>query len=287
MKHNAILLDSKGLHQVQNILYEICGIYLTDSKQTMIHNRITLLLKDPVCYNIHTLDDLLRCIKTDSQVKQAFINSFTTNKTDLFREAYHFDDMLNRSLIPLLRNNDAIKIFCSASSSGEEVYSIAATCLYAKTLYKSHANIKIIGTDIDTNMLEIAKKGEYTLDKRLNKIPDWVELEKYFSIVKILPNGIMHLRAKDSLKSMITFQQLNLFNKNYPFSSKEFDIVFCRNVLIYFKPKDQEKILAKLHNVLKVGGTLYLGHSEDILGMGDKFDRLGNKIFIRNSEYSI
>ena len=86
---------------------------------------------------------------------------------------------------------------------------------------------------------------------------------------------------------MITFQQLNLFNKTYPFSNMEFDIIFCRNVLIYFKQKDQEVILAKLHNLLKVGGTLYIGHSEDVLGLAPHFDRLGNKIFIRNADSSI
>lgn len=287
MKEHIWNIDSKILKQIQDTLYEICGISINDTRQTMIQNRINVLQKESICSNIKTLDELLSLVKTNAQVRQSFINTFTTNKTDLFREAYHFNDMLNRSLIPLLRSNSPIKIFCSASSSGEEPYSIATTCIYAKALYRSSSTIRIIATDIDTSMLELAKKGEYILDSRLNKIPDWVEIDKYFDIVKKLPQGVLSLRAKSTLKSMITFQQLNLFNRNYPFGSGEFDLVFCRNVLIYFKPKDQESILAKLHNVLKVGGTLYLGHSEDILNLVVYFERLGNKMFLRKQTQAI
>lgn len=287
MKENTWKLDSRTLRQIQDTIYEICGIHITDTRQTMIQNRINALQKEHICDNIKTLEDLLSLVKTNAQIKQVFINTFTTNKTDLFRESYHFNDMLNRTLIPLLRSNNMIKIFCSASSSGEEPYSIAATCIYAKTLYHSSSPIKIIATDIDTSMIELAKKGEYILDSRLNKIPDWVEIDKYFDIVQRLPQGVLSLRAKSTLKSMITFQQLNLFNRSYPFGVGEFDMVFCRNVLIYFKPKDQESILAKLHNVLKPGGTLYLGHSEDILSLNAYFDRLGNKMFLKNSDTTI
>lgn len=280
-------LDSRILKQIQDTLYQLCGIRITDARQTMIQNRINALQKEDICENIKTIDDLLSLVKTNTQIKQVFINTFTTNKTDLFRESYHFSDMLNRTLIPLLRSNSMIKIFCSASSSGEETYSIAATCIYAKTLYNSSSPIKIIATDIDTSMIELAKKGEYTLDLRLNKIPDWVEIDKYFDVVKKLSQNVLSLRAKNTLKSMITFQQLNLFNRSYPFGMNEFDMIFCRNVLIYFKPTDQENILAKLHNVLRRGGTLYLGHSEDILSLSPYFERLGNKMFLKNSDTTI
>lgn len=280
---NNLSLDKDAMMHIQHILYEICGIHLTDSKQTMIQNRINAMLKTSACAGIHSFEELFRAIKNNAQVRQIFINSFTTNKTDLFREAYHFSDMLNRTLIPLLQGNKEIKILCSASSSGEEPYSIAATCLYAKNIYKSLSKVKITATDIDTDMLELAKIGHYQLDKRLNKIPEWVHLEDYFD-VKTLSDGTQDLKAKQILKNMITLKQLNLFAKTYPFSKDEFDMIFCRNVLIYFKQRDQEVILSKLHNILKVGGTLYLGHSEDVLGLSAYFDRLGNKIFVKNSD---
>lgn len=284
MQTHSLQLNSEALQKIKSLLYEVAGIYISDAKQTMIQNRINMLMQEPALHGITTFDALLQAVRTNANVKQAFINSFTTNKTDLFRESYHFDDMLNRVLIPLLQANQPIKILCSASSSGEEPYSIAATCLYAKGIYKSSSPIKIIATDIDTTMLDLARKGEYIYDPRLNRLPSWVKLEEYFDILHKLELNVVKIRAKVALKSMITFQQLNLFNKTYPFSHNEFDIVFCRNVLIYFKQKDQEDIIAKLHNILKIQGTLYLGHSENVLGLSGKFDRLGNKIFIRNSE---
>ncbi|PAF45269.1 protein-glutamate O-methyltransferase CheR [Helicobacter sp. 11S02629-2] len=273
-------ISNTELKEVQNALYEFCGIYLNDTKQTMIKNRLTALLRTKEAKDIDSIPQLLKSIRSNLALRQAFINSFTTNKTDFFRESYHFDDMIDRSLNILMRESLPVKIFCSASSSGEEPYSIAATCLYAKSLYKSNSSIRIIATDIDTNMLELARKGHYTLDTRLNKIPSWVELDKYFDVKK-QGDGTLELDAKSSLKSLITFQPLNLYNKHYPFPSNDFDIVFCRNVLIYFKIHDQEAILERLLGVLKPGGTLYLGHSEDVLALGYKVERLGNKTFIK------
>ncbi|RDU73131.1 protein-glutamate O-methyltransferase CheR [Helicobacter aurati] len=272
-------LDIQQIHIIQDLLRQICGIHLTDSKQTMMKNRINILLRNSLLRDVTTFDELVHAIKTNPQVKQVFINSFTTNKTDLFRESYHFSDMLNRTLIEPLRNNKQIRILCSACSSGEEAYSIATTCIYAKTLYKSHSAITIIATDIDTNMLEFARKGEYTFDPRLNKLPDWVEIEKYFNVKKT--DVVSHFTAKSNIKNLIIFQQLNFFANVYPFNANEFDMVFCRNALIYFEMKNQENILTKLHHVLKEGGALYLGHSEDVLSLKDKFDKLGNKIFVK------
>ncbi len=283
---NNFRIDSKSMQQIKETLYNICGINIADSKQTMMQNRINALIKMPECRNIESFDDLIRQVNINPQIKQSFINSFTTNKTDLFRESYHYSDMLDRSLVPLLSKNAPIKIFCSASSSGEEPYSIATTCLYAKGIFQSSSSIRITATDIDTQMLELARNGEYVFDSRLNKIPDWVELEKYFDVSRNT-NGTLNLKAKSSIKSMVNFQQLNLFNKTYPFPNADFDIIFCRNVLIYFKQSDQEQILTRLHNLLKVGGTLYLGHSEDTLGLSQRFDRLGNKIFVRKGEENI
>lgn len=274
-------LDSNSVKLILQVLYEICGINLSSSKQVMIQNRINSLMKSPMLAHISNINELVNSVKSNSQVRQAFINSFTTNKTDLFRESYHFDDMIDRSLMTLLKKNHSIKILCSASSSGEEPYSIAATCLYAKNLYKSSSFIKIIATDIDTNMLELAKKGEYYLDFNLNKIPHWVDLNKYFEVTKQAGSNNLELKARPILKNMITFKQLNLFDKSYNFTNLEFDIIFCRNVLIYFKNSDQEQILNKLFELLKVDGTLYLGHSEDAIGLSQKVQRLGNKIFYK------
>lgn len=281
-----MIVDQNALRLIQKTIYEICRINISDTKQTMVQNRVNSMLKDPQLSHINTIDSLISTVKTNTYAKQSFINNFTTNKTDLFRESYHFDDMINRVLPPLVSRNANIKIFCSASSTGEEPYSIAATCEYAKKIHNSSSNIKIVATDINTEVLDKAKRGEYLFDEKLNKIPNWVKLEDYFDIKKLDEKnyrifGTTELKAKSYLKNMINFEILNLFSNSYPFSSFEFDIIFCRNVLIYFKTSDQMEVLSKLHSHLKVGGTLYLGHSEDALGLNKTVNRLGNKIFVK------
>ena len=114
------------------------------------------------------------------QFKQDFINAFTTNKTDFFREGFHFKDMVDRILPQGLHNNDSFKVFCSASSTGEEPYSIAATLLFAKEIYQSNAKVSVQAIDIDTSVLEIAKIGKYIVDTRLNPLPTWLRAKRLF-----------------------------------------------------------------------------------------------------------
>ena len=109
-------------------------------------------------------------------------------------------------------------------------------------------------------------------------------MEKYFETIGENPNGTLQIRAKQELKSILKFQNLNLFDEKYPFNKNDFDIIFCRNILIYFKIEDQEKILKHLFTHLKMGGVLYLGHAEDLLGLKDKVERLGNKTYIKIKE---
>lgn len=106
-------------------------------------------------------------------------------------------------------------------------------------------------------------------------------MDKYFDTLQVFANGTKTIRAKSTLKKMIKFFQLNLHDTTYPFRQDEFDIIFCRNVLIYFQPKEQEAILQRLLRTLKPNGTLYIGHADDILGLKDKVERLGNKTYIK------
>lgn len=274
-------ITPKELKAVQDKIYAICGIHIDDSKASMMKNRIYKLAKEVAHDNI---GELLQKVDKDESVKECFVNVFTTNKTDFFRESFHFDDMLDRALPELFRNQPKIKIYCCASSSGQEPYTIALTALYAKQVYNSSADIEIVATDIDTQMLELAKKGVYEVNPQLEKYPKWVDsvLEEYFDIDDISPKERV-MKAKDNLKKIITFKTLNLFNSKYPFKSEEFDIVFCRNVLIYFKKDDQIAILERLFDLLKPDGAFYLGHSESLYHIANTTERLGHKIFIKRN----
>ena len=271
-------ITPKELKAVQDKIYAICGIHIDDSKASMMKNRIYKLAKEVAHDNI---GELLQKVDKDESVKECFVNVFTTNKTDFFRESFHFDDMLDRALPELFRNQPKIKIYCCASSSGQEPYTIALTALYAKQVYNSSADIEIVATDIDTQMLELAKKGVYEVNPQLEKYPKWVDsvLEEYFDI----DDKERVMKAKNNLKKIITFKTLNLFNSKYPFKSEEFDIVFCRNVLIYFKKDDQIAILERLFDLLRPDGTFYLGHSESLYHIANTTERLGHKIFIKRN----
>ncbi|CAM2930339.1 CheR family methyltransferase [Helicobacter burdigaliensis] len=269
-------ITDKDIDKAREMIYEMAGIFLPPSKNSTIKNRLDKLARD---LNFEDYENFFKNLRIGRN-KQEFINAFTTNKTDFFREGFHFIDMLNRILPHRLKEKEPIKVYCAASSTGEEPYSIAATLLHAKEVYQSDTPFSICATDIDTSVLEVAKKGEYLVNTKLNPLPNWLDLSLYFEMQTISPKEVS-LKAKRELKEAITFRQLNLMQFSYPFSQKEFDIIFCRNVLIYFKIEDQEKILRKLFSYLKVGGTLYLGHSESILSFGDKVDRLGQNIFIK------
>lgn len=280
-----VTLDSKQLDIIQDKLHKYCGIHLDDSKITMIKNRIYVLMKETHIYDIN---ELLKTLDNNEKNRQIFINSFTTNKTNFFREEFHFQDMIDRALPILFKQNKPIKIYCCASSTGQEPYSIAIAALYARKIYNSTTPISIIATDIDTEVLQDAKNGLYYVDSNADKFPSWCDISEYFDILdERVDSKIKTIKAKQQLKNIITFKQMNLFSNRYPFSSEEFDILFCRNVLIYFTPTDQQSILYKLINTLKVEGTFYLGHSESMYQFIDYFEKLGNKTFVKNANIKL
>ena len=272
-------ITNNDINKARGLIYDICQIHLPASKDSTIRNRLEKLARE---FHIDDFAIFFRGVET-GVYRQDFINAFTTNKTDFFREGFHFLDMMDRVLPHSLKKSEPFKVFCSASSTGEEPYSIAATLLHAKEVYRSNTLVDIIATDIDTSVLEVAKKGEYLIDTLINPLPTWLTLSDFFEMKKDSAREVS-LKAKRCLKEIITYKQLNLCNAMYPFSENEFDIIFCRNVLIYFKVEDQKEILRKLTSCLKVEGTLYLGHSEGILDLAGKYDRLGQNIFVKISD---
>ncbi|MCI5968634.1 CheR family methyltransferase [Helicobacter sp.] len=270
------IINQEDINQARELIYEIAGIHMPQNKDATIRNRLDKLSRD---LDIQDYSVFFTALKR-GQFKQDFINAFTTNKTDFFREGFHFKDMIDRILPQRLQDSEPFKVFCSASSTGEEPYSIASTLLFAKEIYQSQTQVSVQAIDIDTSVLEVAKAGNYIVNTRLNPLPTWIELKDYFEI-KELSEREISMNAKYNLKKILNFKQCNLCSPSYPFGAREFDIVFCRNVLIYFKIEDQEQILQKLFSHLKIGGTLYLGHSESILGLAPKVERLGQNIFLK------
>ncbi len=208
-----------------------------------------------------------------------FINTFTTNKTHFFREDFHFLDLRDRVLPQFNKENNEIQMYCSAASTGEEPYSMAMTVKEVNPAMKAN----IFATDIDTEVLQHAANGIYRFQKSSKEFPDWIKPQNYFKrrVEKNLVGDEILIRANDEIKRMITFAQMNLNDESYPFKIHQFDVVFCRNVLIYFSVEDQNKILKKLFRLLKIGGTLYIGHSENPHDLINYVQRVGQNIFVK------
>ena len=145
----SVNINNNDINKAREIIYKIAGIYLPTSKDSTIKNRLDMLKRK---FNIQDFDNFFHQVK-HGHFKQEFVNAFTTNKTDFFREGFHFDDMLDRILPHRLKENEPIKVYCSASSTGEEPYSIATTLLYAKEIYCSSTPVSVLATDIDTSVL--------------------------------------------------------------------------------------------------------------------------------------
>ena len=276
--------STQEIHEkVKKLLYSLTGITLADNKDIMISNRIDKLKRN--CNYNGDVVDLLKSIEQGNHLTE-FINSFTTNKTHFFREDFHFVDLRDRVLPMFANSGSKIDMYCSASSTGEEPYSMAMTVLEAKERLNKSINASIIATDIDTNVLQYAANGIYRYSKSSKEFPSWIKPQNYFKrrIQKNLSGEEVLIKVNDELKKMITFHIMNLSNSSYPFSTHQFDVIFCRNVLIYFSVEDQNSILIKLFKHLKIGGTLYLGHSENPQDLIHYVKRVGQNIFVKEKD---
>jgi len=267
----------KELHdKVKSILYSLTGITFSENKDIMINNRLDKLKRNTKY--VGDIEDLLEEISNGKYITE-FINTFTTNKTHFFREDFHFDDLKNRVLPEFSKNHTEINMYCSAASTGEEPSSMAMTVKEVDPSLRA----KIMATDIDTDVLQRAANGIYRFQKSSQEFPEWIRPQKYFKrrIEKNLIGDEVLIKVNDDLKQMITFAQMNLNDREYPFAKHQFDVVFCRNVLIYFSVADQNTILKKLFALLKIGGTLYIGHSENPHDLINYSQRVGQNIFVK------
>ncbi|NTS75405.1 protein-glutamate O-methyltransferase CheR [Catenovulum sp. SM1970] len=237
-----------------------CGIVLGANKQYLVKSRLTPLMAR---FSIETLSELLdKAIRVgERQLRAAVVDAMTTNETLWFRDTYPFD-VLKKDIFPHY-GNKRIKFWSAASSSGQEAYSIAISALEHRKANPAQANIQILGSDISPTMLDICRFAEYdslALGRGLS--PD--RKRNFFNDIG---NGRMQL--KPEVKSLASFRQVNLLD-SYSLLGK-FDVIFCRNVLIYFSAEVKSKILSQFAQSLNPDGYLFLGASESITGLSDEF----------------
>jgi chemotaxis protein methyltransferase CheR len=203
---------------------------------------------------------------------ESFTNALTTNLTSFFREAHHFPLLAEHALKARARNGGPLTIWCSASSTGEEPYSIAMTvCEAFDTLTPP---VQIIATDIDTNVLATAGAGVYPLE-RVDKM-EQARLRRFFLKGKGTQEGLVRVRPE--LRQLITFRPLNLLADGWDLKGP-FDVIFCRNVMIYFDKATQRKILSRFVPLMKPDSLLFAGHSENFLYVSDALRLRGKTVY--------
>jgi chemotaxis protein methyltransferase CheR len=261
-------LTDKDFRNFSALIYEKCGINLHQGKRELLKARLAKVLRKS---NFRSIKDYYDYLMKDTN-GEAFIpllDVISTNLTAFFREPKHYEFLASTVVEELYRpgavkSSGDIRIWCAGCSSGEEAYSIAMTMLNVLPENR-HKNIRILATDISTRMLEVAERGIYEAS-RVEKVPFPIR-RHYFQ--KGVNRWQGHYRIKNHIRERIHFQRLNFIEPFY--FSQAFDIIFCRNVMIYFDKKTQENLVNRFHEVLSRPGYLFIGHSESLTSINHAF----------------
>ncbi|HJV96532.1 MAG TPA: CheR family methyltransferase [Albitalea sp.] len=256
--------------RVRQLIYQRAGISLHAGKQAMVYSRLSRRLRET---GHRSFASYLQWLEQPGAPNgdaewQEFVNCLTTNLTSFFREEHHFHELARDLSVFTAR---PLRIWCNAASTGEEPYSIAMTVVEAV----GSAGVQIMASDIDTKVLATASRGVYAADSR-GLSPE--RLRSHFLRGKGANSGF--IRVKPELAKLIEFRTHNLMDTRWSLGDP-FDLVFCRNVMIYFDAPTQRRVLERIHAAMKPHGLLYVGHSENFSDAKDLFRLRGKTIYER------
>lgn len=264
-------LSRRDLNDIAAMIYADAGIYLNDSKASLVYSRLSKHIRNLGLDGFRSYCALVSSPE-GADVRREMLSHLTTNFTKFFRENHHFEHLRDKvlpGLIERARQGGRVRIWSAACSDGQEPYSIALTVLGAMPNVADY-DFKILATDIDPKILAAARAGVYD-DTALETVAPPLR-KQWFQDVDV--QGRRKHRVDDRVKRLITFNELNLM-ANWPFKGP-FDVIFCRNVVIYFDEPTQMKIWSRFAGMLAPGGTLYIGHSERVSGDAKNvFDNTG------------
>lgn len=268
----------KDFQRVRGLVSQHTGISLSEAKKDMVYSRLAKRVRELGLASFADYLAYLDGVDADDELV-SFTNAITTNLTAFFRENHHFD-YLARVVLPELIQKNAkekkLRIWCCAASTGEEPYSIAM--VVDEMLPKERGwDVKILATDIDTHVLGVAKKGVY----RQDQIKDVLQhrKERYFLKGKNANTG--YVCVSPVLKNRIVFKPLNLMH-TWPIKGP-IDVIFCRNVVIYFTKETKKLLINQFADLMEEGDYLFMGHSEALHDISDKFSSLGQTIYRRRA----
>jgi len=268
-------LSQREFSFICQFAYDCAGIVLGDSKREMVYRRLTRVLRDR---GLQSFGEYCQLLKADPSGEQDyFVNAITTNLTSFFREDHHFRYLLENEiprLIELKRNSGKrLRIWSSASSTGEEPYSIAMTLYSGLQPHLSNWDAKILATDVDSNVLEKAKNGVYE-EGKIESVPEGYKRDFFIRGKGTNQNSV---KVHPKIQRLITFKRLNLLHE-WPMKGP-FDVIFCRNVIIYFDKPTQQELFERFYTLLEPNGLLILGHSENLGSFQKYFENVGRTMF--------
>jgi len=264
----AALLNERDFATVRQLIAQYAGIKLSTQKRNMVYNRLLRRLRARGVSGFGEYLDLVQ--REGSDEREAFVNALTTNLTAFFREPHHFELLAQHAAERVRQRGAPLRCWSSACSTGEEVWSIAMV------LREAGCAGEVLGTDIDTDVLNTAQAGVYRAE-RTAALP--VErLRRHFLRGTGANDGLVSVRPE--LRGMVRFGQLNLQSPAWP-AMERFDVVFCRNVVIYFDREFQKKLLTRLADLLVPGGLLMVGHSESFPAAHPGFRSCGRTAYQR------
>lgn len=272
----AYVLTDADFSAIAELVVKESGIHLGAAKKDLVYSRLTKRIRNTGLSSFGAYIDFVRSGPGAAE-RDELISAITTNVTNFNREGHHFDhfsDNVVQGLIARARRGEPIRMWSAACSDGREPFTLAMALLN-KMPEAGKYDIKILATDIDKKSIQTANEGRYTPDM-VNRL-DSAYVEKWFE-----PVGNM-MQIKQSVRELVQFNVLNFLDK-WPMKRK-FDVIFCRNALIYFQADMQEQIFDGFINHLNEGGYMYIGHSERIVGRAvDKFKSVGPTSFQYNSK---
>ena len=271
--HREYTFTTADFNQLRDMIDSHAGISMSDSKRDLVYGRLSRRLR---VLGLTCFSDYCGVLESgDRQEMEHFVNALTTNLTSFFREKHHFDhlrDEISHRLRDRLKSGNPVRIWSAGCSTGEEPYSIAMTLADSIPGIENH-DLRILATDLDTNVVTHAANGIYS-ESLIEGLPG-KERDRWFEKGSGKHQG--YVRASSALRKLIAFRPLNLMEK-WPMTGM-FDIVFCRNVVIYFEKSTQRVLFDRFADIMRPDSTLFIGHSETLHNVSDRFVPAGKTIY--------
>jgi chemotaxis protein methyltransferase CheR len=259
--------------RLAQLAYEFAGISLSDSKRNLLYSRLSRRLR---ALGLNAFSEYRELLDSDEREVENFVNSISTNHTKFFREAHHFDHLRTHVAVPFPQSASAagvrrLRIWSAGCSTGEEPYTIAVV-LKREIRDIGSSDVRILATDIDTDVLKRAARGEFA-GVAVDDVP-----KPYQDHFTLRDDKVI---MDEDMRALITFRRLNLMDEPWPFRGL-FDAIFCRNVMIYFDGPTKAKLVERFIQQIKPGGWLYIGHSESLVGAHPGLQAVGRTIYRRD-----